>query len=605
MTRTWKTAEPAPADFTQTVDVPSPVIAQLLWNRGLQTKQAAQDFLSPSWEDHVHDPTQFRHMPAAIERIFAALEAGERITVHGDYDADGVTGSTVIITTLREVEQKMKSMQYPVSSIENGKDSSLILDTRYSIPDTLIDFYIPHRDKEGYGLHKGTVPKLKERDTRLIITVDCGIACVDEIAFAKGENIDTIVVDHHQFGDALPDGFLIHPGLPEETYPFKKLAAVGVAYKFACALLDAARTRGLDIQPGWEKWLLDLVAIATVTDMVPLIGENRVLEIYGLKVLNKTRRLGLRALIETSALEYGKMDSESIGFALGPRINAAGRMEHAELALRLMLATTEDEAKDLAKQVERCNRERQETTKSMMVEAEEQLKERYDLADLPHAITLWKENWSPALVGLVAGKLLERFARPITVVGQHEGTWIGSGRSIPAYDITQGVRLAGEGILTRSGGHVQACGFALKDETRLTEFAEALAKHAKEQLEPHQLVPTINIDADMSLDMVEMPFAEDIARLEPFGEGNRRPIFLSRNVRIAALDLIGANKNHLRLTLITPRGRRVKALGFKLGERVMEVSVGAAIDLVYTVAINEWNGRKDAECRLLDFKKVA
>ncbi len=596
MTRTWKTADPAPQDFTQTVDVPSPVIAQLLWNRGLKTKQAAQDFLSPSWEDHVHDPAQFRHMPAAIERIFAALERGERITVHGDYDADGVTGSTVIITTLREIEQKIKSIQYPVSSIEN---------TEYSRPDTLIDFYIPHRDKEGYGLHKGTVPKLKERNTRLIITVDCGIACVDEIAFAKEENIDTIVVDHHQFGETLPDGFLIHPGLPEETYPFKKLAAVGVAYKFACALLDAARARGLTIQPGWEKWLLDLVAIATVTDMVPLIGENRVLEMYGLKVLNKTRRLGLRALIEASALEYGKMDSESIGFALGPRINAAGRMEHAELALRLMLATTEDEAKDLAKQVERCNRERQETTKSMMVEAEEQLKERYDLAHLPHAIMLWKANWSPALVGLVAGKLLERFARPITVVGQHEGTWIGSGRSIPAYDITQGVRLAGEGILTRSGGHIQACGFALKDETRLAGFAEALAKHAKEQLEPHQLLPTIHIDAEMSLDMVDMPFAEDIARLEPFGEGNRRPIFLSKNVRIVALDLIGTNKNHLRLTLITPRGRRVKALGFKLGERVMEVSVGVAIDLVYTVAINEWNGRKDAECRLLDFKKVS
>lgn len=581
MPLTWKTAEPAPVEFTQTIDAPSPVIAQLLWNRNLRTKQDAQDFLSPSWDEHVHDPKQFRHMSGAIERILRALESNERITVHGDYDADGVTGSTVLITTIREIE---KHVRPSLSS--------------------LVDFYIPHRDKEGYGLHKGTIPKLKDRDTRLIITVDCGIACVDEIALAKQHDIDTIVVDHHQFGEVLPDGFLIHPGLPEETYPFKKLAAVGVAYKFACALLEAARARELGIQAGWEKWLLDLVSIATVTDIVPLVGENRVLEIYGLKVLNKTRRPGLRALIEASSLEYGKMDTESIGFALGPRINAAGRMDHAELALRLMLAETEEEAKELAKQVERCNRERQETTKRMMVEAEAQLQERYDLTNLPNAITLWNADWSPALVGLVAGKLLERFARPITVVGQHEGTWIGSGRSIPVYDITQGVRLAGEGILTRAGGHVQACGFALKDESLLPAFADALAKHAGKVLEMTQLVPSVDVDAEISLQAVELPLAEDLDRLAPFGEGNRRPVFISRNVRVIAIDLIGAAKNHLRLTVATPGGRRVKALGFKLGERVMELEVGAAIDLVYTVAINEWNGRRDAECRLIDFKRV-
>ncbi len=595
----WKTAESAPTTFKEAVDVPSPAIAQVLWNRGLRTKQEVQDFLAPSWDEHVHDPKQFRHMARAIERIFAALEAGERITVHGDYDADGVTGSTVLITTLREIE---KRLSLNIERQKNDTKDITIDDERSTINDSRIDFYIPHRDKEGYGLHTGTVPKLKDRSTKLIITVDCGIACVDEIALAKQEQIDTIVVDHHQFGETLPDGYLIHPGLPEESYPFKKLAAVGVAYKFACALLEAARARGLEIPAGWEKWLLDLVAIATVTDIVPLIGENRVLEMYGLKVLNKTRRPGLRALIEASSLEYGKMDTESIGFALGPRINAAGRMDHAELALRLMLAETEDEAKELAKQVERCNRERQETTKKMMVEAEEQLRTRYDLAKLPHAITLWDATWSPALVGLVAGKLLERFSRPITAIGQHEGTWIGSGRSIPAFDITQGVRLAGEGILTRAGGHVQACGFALIDEKRLPDFATNLANHAQELLSSDQLVPTVEVDAEIPLDFVDMSLAEDIERLAPFGEGNRRPIFVSKNVRIAAIDLIGAGKNHLRLLLVTPRGRRVKALGFKLGERVVELSVGAVIDLVYTIAINEWNGRRDAECRLIDFK---
>lgn len=581
MTKQWRIAEPAPMDFADTVGLSSPIIAQLLWNRSIRTKEEVQDFLAPSWESHVHDATQFRHMKAAIERIFSALQHRERITVHGDYDADGVTGSTVLITTLREIERRL----HP------GETSC-------------VDFYIPHRDKEGYGLHRATVPKLKERGTGLIITVDCGIACVEEIALAKQESIDTIVVDHHQFGETLPDGHLIHPGLPEETYPFKKLAAVGVAFKFAGALLGEARLRGLDIPVGWEKWLLDLVAIATVTDMVPLVGENRVLEMYGLKVLNKTKRPGLRALIENAKLEPGLLDTESIGFGLGPRINAAGRMEHAELALRLLLSETEEEAKALAEEVERCNRERQEVTREMMVQADEQLRERYDLAALPHAVMLWSKEWSPALVGLVAGKLLERFARPIAVVGFHEGTWIGSGRSISTYDITQGVKMAGEGMLTRAGGHVQACGFALGREEHLPVLAERLASHAQESLAGYALVPQVDVDAEIPLEAVDISFVESVDALAPFGEGNRRPTFVSKNIRVASVDVMGSSKNHLRLNLVTERGRYIKVLGFKLGERVMELSIGQAIDLAYTVAINEWNGRRSAECRLIDFCKA-
>jgi single-stranded-DNA-specific exonuclease len=231
MSKRWKVAPPLPEAARRTLEplyaeAPAygPVFAQLLWNRGLTTREDAERFLAPHWVDHQHDPKQFRHMEAAVAKVFAAIEAGDRITVHGDYDADGVTGSTVLLTTLAEIEMKLAP----------GRISCL-------------DSYIPHRDREGYGLQRATVPKLKERGTRLIITVDCGIACVEEIALAKAEAMDTIVVDHHQFGDTLPDGYLIHPGLPEETYPFKKLAAVGVSYKFATVLLDEARRRGLGI----------------------------------------------------------------------------------------------------------------------------------------------------------------------------------------------------------------------------------------------------------------------------------------------------------------------------------------------------------------------
>ncbi|MBM3205179.1 single-stranded-DNA-specific exonuclease RecJ [Candidatus Uhrbacteria bacterium] len=575
MTKRWRIAEPCPPDFATTVAV-EPIVAQLLWNRGLRTKEAVETFFDTEWERGTHDPEQFRHMPGAIKRVFDAIEKGEHITVHGDYDADGVTGSALLMTTLREIEQKLNS----TSQILNSK----------------IDFYIPHRDKEGYGLHRETVGMLKERGTQLIITVDCGIACVDEIALAKAQGMETIVVDHHEFGETIPDGYLIHPGLPEETYPFKKLAAVGVSYKFACALLAEARRRGLDIPEGWEKWLLDLVAIATVTDMVPLVGENRILQTYGLRVLNKTRRLGLRVLIESAGLTLGSLDTESVGFGIGPRINAAGRMDHASLALRLLLSESQDEARELAKALDRCNRERQETTRKMMVAAE---KKSMDAS--ARALFFWDKDWQPALVGLVAGKFADRFARPSIVVGQHEGTWIGSGRSIPSYNIAEAMREVGEGILSRVGGHAAACGFSLKDEALLPELARRLTHHASERLNEQDLIPELVIDGEIGLDQVHQALVDHIATLEPFGEGNKRPVFVSRGCLVTAADAIGSTKNHLRLTLIAPNGRRVKALGFKQGDRLFEIKVGETIDLVYHVAVNEWQGMKNIECRIIDF----
>lgn len=570
----WNVAEPCPPDFAKQIGVSPDIFAQLLWNRGIRTREEVELFLHPSWEKHVHASDQFRQMAPAITRIFQALEKGERITVHGDYDADGVTGSTVIMSTLREIGKHL------------------------SADPALIDYYIPHRDKEGYGLHKTTVPKLKERDTRLIITVDCGISCVDEIGFAKEQGIDTIVVDHHQFGETLPDGLLIHPGLPEETYPFKKLAAVGVAFKLATSLLDEARRRGMPIVIGWEKWLLDLVAIATVTDVVPLVGENRALEHYGLKVLNKTRRPGLRALIESAGLEYGKMDTESIGFAIGPRLNAAGRMDHASLALKLLLATTDAEAADLVSDVERCNRERQEATKKIMEEAENRWSTRDQAAPL---IVVWDSEWSPSLAGLVAGRFMEKYTKPVVVIGRHAGTWIGSGRSLSTYDITNAMKVAGEGILTRVGGHVQACGFALENEELLPVLAQRLVEHAKSTTRPEDWIPKIDVDAEMSLSDLNMAFAEYVEEMAPFGEGNRRPAFVARGCTVVTADTIGSQKNHLRMQVLAPSGRRVKMLGFKQGDRLSEVLAGGKIDIVYTVSINEWNGRRDAEGRLVDF----
>lgn len=580
MQRRWEVQSACPVDFVEQAGF-LPYQAQLLWNRGLRSKEEMDRFLTPSWDEHLHDPGQFRHLIQATDLIFSALEQRKRITVHGDYDADGVTGSTLLITVLRELERQ----------VNPGA--------------TMVDYYIPHREKEGYGLHKNTVGILKERGTELVITVDCGIACVDEIALAHGEKIKTIVVDHHQFGERLPMGALIHPGLPEETYPFKSLAAVGVSFKFACALFNIARQKGFSIPAGWEKWLLDLVAIATVTDVVPLIGENRVLEAYGLKVLNKTKRPGLRALIERAGLEFGKLDTESIGFGIGPRINAAGRMEHASLALELLLAETEAEAARLADELEACNKQRQEATKLMMKQADELLIDRYgdDPTRYPNVLTLWDDRWSPSLVGLAAGRYMERFSKPVLAIGFHSGAWIGSGRSLPVFDVTDAVRVAGEGLLTRFGGHVQACGFALTERDHIPVFADRLEALSRERLTPEQLVPKLTVDVELPLHEVTWNAYEFVQRMQPFGEGNRQPMFLSRRCAVIASQTVGQSQAHLRLQIVTKDGVRLNAIGFKLGDLLSQCAYGSLVDIVYHIDVNEWQGRKELQLKMVDVRK--
>lgn len=549
-----------------------PVALALLKQRGVEDEQAIEAFLNPAWDGGVHDPFLFRQMSQAVDRIFQARENSERITVHGDYDADGVSGSAVLMTTLNMLG-------------------------------CVVDSYIPHRDKEGYGMNPTSVRYLHERGTNLIVTVDCGIANVLEISLAKSLGMDTIVVDHHQFGETLPDGILIHPRLPGETYPFPYLAAVGVAWKFACALCQAARTRGMDISQGWEKWLLDFVSIATVTDMVPLVGENRILETYGLMVMNKTRRPGLKKLIEMAGYETGDVDTESIAFGLGPRINAAGRMDHASLALRVLLAENEEEASLLTRQLEDQNRQRQRATAKMMVEAEEQIEQR-SMSEERRApfIALWSDQWSPALVGLVAGKYLDKTGKPSVAIGKHGNRWIGSGRSFAAYDITQAVKAAGEGLLTHSGGHVQACGFSFSNDEHLPLFVERLQEHASVALKEEECVPLLPIDAEIGLDDVNWQLVETLKRFEPFGEGNKKPLFVTRALTVLSCDLVGQNKNHVRCRLRSPSGRTEQFIGFKLGERAGEMVVGKTVDVVYDVGVNVWNGRTDIQCKLADFR---
>lgn len=581
MMKVWVTKESSKACTVQDIEAFAKVgnihriTAQLLVTRGV-LEDNVHTFLNPSWKDGIHSPFLFAQMRDAVKRIFDAFEHNERITIHGDYDADGVTGSAVLITMLREIEKMVRGM-----------------DAR-----TIIDWYIPHRDREGYGLNSTSVELLAARGTKLIITVDCGIANVEEIAKAKDLGMETIVVDHHQFGDILPHGILIHPRLPGETYPFPHLAAVGVAWKLACAMYDEARARALPVAEGREKWLLDFVSIATVTDMVPMIGENRVLETFGLMVLNKTRRPGLKALIEISGQELGSLDTESVGFGLGPRINAAGRMDHAMLALDLMLAETDDEANMICEKIEQCNKERQKAVARMMIEAEKQFIEHPDTP----IIAFMSEHWPPALVGLVAGKFMERTGKPVIAIGKHGNRWVGSGRSFAWYDITAGMKRAGEGILSHCGGHVQACGFSFFDSENVQDLIHHVREDALSTIDETVAVPTLMIDADVQLEHLDWALIQDIERLQPFGEQNRKPLFAAYGLECVAATCMGQTQKHVRFSLRSAAGRLMKFVGFNMAHRLQELGDATHMDVAFELGINEWNGKKEIQCKLVDIR---
>lgn len=575
MKKRWNVLAPCPADFTIGAEQ-HPVIPHLLWHRGIRTAEDAEAFFKPSFSGHVHDPFLFSNMEVVVRRMLSALDNGESVVVFGDYDADGLTSSAVIISTMKEIHRLIEGA-----------------------PDFRVRSYLPHRDKEGYGLQMTQVERFIEEGVNLIVTVDCGIACVDEIERLKSAGIDVIVIDHHQFGERLPDALLIHPGLPRETYPFKHLAAVGVAWKVATALVIRARERGIEVPEGFEKWLLDLVAIATVTDIVPLIGENRALEHFGLVVLNRTRRPGLQAIIRRAGLPESAVTARDIGFGIGPRLNAPSRMDHASVALSLLLAESDEEADFHAAGIELLNRSRQEATLGMMREAEKLL-ESFSASAPLHV--LWRDDWSPALVGLVAGKISDRFGVPVVAIGKHAGTWIGSGRSLPCYDITEAVKRAGEGLLMRAGGHAQACGFALVEDENVPVFAERLRADAKERLLPANLGPSLDIHAELSLKDLTWRLLDALASFEPFGAQNPSPVFVTRNVEIVTSSTVGQDGKHLRFLGRTKDSTPKPFIAFGMGSRVSEASHGRQINVAYRVSINEWNGRREIQCKVEDFQ---
>jgi single-stranded-DNA-specific exonuclease len=493
-------------------------------------EEAMARFLTPSYERDTHDPFLMPDMDRAVARILLALEQGERIAVYGDFDCDGIPGAALLHQVFRKV----------------GHEA--------------LEVYIPHRDEEGYGFHAHAIDVLKERGVSLIITVDVGTTAVEAVAHAKALGIDVIVTDHHDVSQALPECIVLNP--QRAGYPFPGLSGTGVAFKVAQALLAEGKKRGMErftaIQDGWEKWLLDLVAIATIADMMPLVGENRALVYWGLRVLRKTQRPGLRALAAAARMQLHEATEDDVGFSIAPRINAASRMGTPELAFRLLSTEDAREAEQIASELEKLNTSRKSKVASIVKEAKKRMQARYNPHDA--VAVLGDPEWKPGLLGLVATSLLSGRKGIVCVWGRDaKGSLKGSCRTDGSVSVVELFSRAEE-ALEEWGGHRASGGFTLKPDGVHT-FAETLAQ-------AHAALPAgVGIEAreaDIVLAVREANWAlyADISQLAPFGAGNPKPLFKIA-AHIAQIKPFGKEKNHVELTLsCNDTGRTCRAFEF-------------------------------------------
>lgn len=546
---------------------------QLLYNLGLTDPGRVDWFLNPDYHN-LYDPFLFTQMQTAVDRTWQAIKNNEPILIYGDYDADAVTANAVLTQTFRYLGVEVQS-------------------------------YIPDRFTEGYGLNLDAFEKIKEQGVKVVITVDCGTNSVAEAEFCKKNGIDLIITDHHEITGAIPDSYaLVNPKNPEEVYPDKQITGVGVAYKFAKALLSeheqVIAQRGIEPDqhiPEWDKWLLDLVAIGTVADCHSLLGENRILVKFGLKVLQKTRWLGLRLLMENAGLDLTKKtpDAVTLGFTIAPRINAAGRLEHANIALELL--TTQDYATaiDLANRVEEINRRRQDITARMVSEA----KEKAEAIKDRKILVLSDSAWPKGVVGIVAGKLADHYQKPAIILERGETESTGSARSARGFDIVSALQ-ACAAHLARYGGHKEAAGLTISND-KLDEFYVDLLKYAETHWPEDLPDAVLELDAELAEADISFDRYAEIAALEPFGAGNPKPKFLLPKATIASFRTVGAQQNHLQMQVVVGE-KLMDCIGFSLGYWAGQLQIGQELDLAGELMSDSWNGTKKLKLRIIDIQ---
>jgi len=557
----WQLKDKAPLEFTEKFPELPPIVTQLLFSRNLLTQSAIDEFLLPDYSQDIHDPFLFRDMDKACQRIYQAIEKEELITVYADYDADGVSSAVILNSVLTDLGAK-------------------------------INVYLPHREKEGYGLNLASVEEIASAGTKLIITCDCGVSNNPEIALANTKNVDVIVTDHHTLPEVLPTAYaIIHPQAPGENYPFKFLCGGGVSFKLAQGLLKHASNKfDLKDKESKEKWLLDMVAISTVADMVPIIGENRTLLKHGLIVLRKTRRVGLQMMFKVAGIEPKEIDATTIGFAIAPRINTAGRMDHANQAYFLIIEKDEAKAAEMAVALNQNNIERQKITENIFREAK-----GLDIDPNDKLLVFYKADWPAGLISLAANKLLREYNRPCLVICGESEKIVGSARSLEGFNITEALT-KNKDLLLRFGGHPQAAGFTTtaKNYDTLIKNLKALAV---EQMQEAIFQSKLEIEKKIDLDQINWELVDWLEKFAPYGQGNPEPYFMSENVFISQVRKVGSDAKHLKLELAQNK-KKIGGIGFGLGN--IDLAIGHNVDIVYNININEWNGNREIQLKIKD-----
>lgn len=532
------------------------LLATILVNRKLTKQEDIRLFLEPTRKDF-HNPFLITDMEKAVERIIKAIENQEKVTIYGDYDVDGITSITVLKSFLQ--------------------DRGLAVES-----------YIPNRLEEGYGLNKQAIEKIVKNGCQLMITVDCGISANEEIKYANSLGIETIVTDHHEPGNELPEALaVIDNKRKDSTYPFRELAGVGVVFKVIQAI-------GMKLELKEEEYLkyLDIVCVGTISDIVPLVNENRVIAKLGLMLIRQTKNIGLRSIIHSSG--YTKIDSNSISFGIAPRINACGRMGKAEEALELLMSKNYNQVSELTKKLNEHNRIRQETEKDIFENAVKQIEEEH--LENNNAIIVGGHNWHHGVIGIVSSKITEMYFKPSILLSfEEDGIGKGSGRSIPGFDLHDALMQCMDTI-EKFGGHSMAVGITVRKE-KFKPFREEFERIA-EAAHIDEIMPVIQVDSKIELKDISKEMVESLKQLEPFGEGNRMPVFVFKNLKIDSIRALSEGK-HLKLTL-KDNNTIINSIGFNLGHLAEEYRIGDKIDIVGVLEINSFNGVDSLQINMKD-----
>ena len=533
------------------------LVANIIANRDVGTDEDIRIYLNPTREDF-HDPFLFNDMEKAVNIIIKAIDNKEKVLIYGDYDVDGITSTTVLKKYLEE----------------RGLN---------------VETYIPNRLFEGYGLNNKALDEISKQGVNLIITVDCGISGVEEISYANSLGIETIITDHHETGDILPEAVaVVDAKRKDNTYPFRGLAGVGVVFKLIQAISITLKLK----EKEYLKYL-DFVCIGTISDIVPLVNENRVIAKLGLKLLNQTKNVGLKELIKS--IGFKEINSSAVSFGIAPRINACGRMGHQEEALELFLTNNIEEAKTITEKLNNYNYTRQEIERKIFNEALEKIKRE---GNTRNTIVLSGENWHHGVIGIVSSKITEMFFKPSILICLEGENGKGSGRSIPGFDLHDALTQCKDS-LEKFGGHEMAVGLTLKAK-EFEKFKEEFENVAIKE-ETSKIVPIINVDGTIILKDLNRKTIEELKLLEPFGDSNKEPLFVYKNLKIDSIRALTEGK-HLKLTL-RDTNYRINAIGFNLGHLVEEYKIGDKIDIVGTIEINSYNGVESIQLNLKDVMK--